>query len=844
MKSRPFSLILLILLIIVGLSANAEVTLDGTLGRTGRLPGPNYQIGADLGQQHGGNLFHSFSDFNLKSHESATFYGPNSVNNIISRVTGGNPSSIDGTLRSLIPKASVYFLNPYGIMFGPNAKLDVQGSFHASTADTLRLGTDGQFNARLPEQSLLTVAPPEAFGFLTDSPAAITVQDSQLSVSEGQTLSLIGGDLRLNASQADIDLFKPLDSKPQLLVESGRINLVSQADRGEFIMTDSEFHSIGGQITMNNAQISVMGNGGGDIFIRAGRLELVNSVLENHTLGDKDGGVIDILVDNVELQGSDKVSGIYAFTLGTGQGSTINLQAKQLTFNGSAIFNGTFGLGQSGPIHVKVADTLSILGQLIPSDENDTNDSGIFNYSANAGDVGAIQIEARQLVLKNGGIIANRALGSGNGGAITLKVTDAIIAFGENESGNSSGIIGSSGIQDNDNFANTGNAAPIDIEARQIRLSDGAKISSESAGLGTSGHLKIKVADSLTLEGQSQLGEPSNISASSASEYAEAGNAGRVEIEAREIVLTGGGAIQNATIGTGNGGPIILVTDSLTVSGGFEKPWTEPENETIEWLPSGIFTSTVSKEAPAGIAGLIELTARQIVLMDGGQINNETFGTGDAGAIDINVDTLTAKGNYIGDGRVFYSGVTSRSSQSQAGAGKAGNISIQANTINLTNDGLISTAAANAAGGNITLSTNHLLFLRQGQISTSVKGGSGNGGNITISHPTFVILNQGQIRANADEGRGGDIGITSDQFIASPCSQVSASSRLGVDGKVEIDAPETDLDDFLVVLPGDYVEPARLPKPCSIQEVFEPSMTFRVQTVREGMPVSPENFME
>ena len=96
----------------------AEVVLDGTLGRSGALPGPDYLIGADLGQQRGGNLFHSFQDFNLDRYESATFSGPNSVQNLISRVTGGNPSQIFGTLRSTIPDADFYFLNPHGILFG------------------------------------------------------------------------------------------------------------------------------------------------------------------------------------------------------------------------------------------------------------------------------------------------------------------------------------------------------------------------------------------------------------------------------------------------------------------------------------------------------------------------------------------------------------------------------------------------------------------------------------------------------------------------------------------------------------------------------------------------------
>ena len=68
---------LVTLTVLVSTNTHAEVTLDGTLSHADALPGPNYQIGADVGQQHGGNLFHSFRDFNLQSHESATFAGPN-----------------------------------------------------------------------------------------------------------------------------------------------------------------------------------------------------------------------------------------------------------------------------------------------------------------------------------------------------------------------------------------------------------------------------------------------------------------------------------------------------------------------------------------------------------------------------------------------------------------------------------------------------------------------------------------------------------------------------------------------------------------------------------------------
>ncbi|MEE9423869.1 MAG: filamentous hemagglutinin N-terminal domain-containing protein, partial [Methylococcales bacterium] len=90
----------------------SEVTLDGSLGQSGALSGPNFQITENLGHRVGSNLFHSFGSFNLTRAESATFSGSSGINNVISRVTGGSPSSINGALRSTIPNANLYFLNP------------------------------------------------------------------------------------------------------------------------------------------------------------------------------------------------------------------------------------------------------------------------------------------------------------------------------------------------------------------------------------------------------------------------------------------------------------------------------------------------------------------------------------------------------------------------------------------------------------------------------------------------------------------------------------------------------------------------------------------------------------
>ncbi len=125
------------------------ITVDGRLSPAQTLMGPIHAIGAELGRQVGGNLFHSFGRFGLSAGESATLTGPAGVNNVIGRVTGGAPSSINGALSSAIPGANLYLINPAGVVFGPNARVQVSGAFHARSADYsgLRITWEGTCSA-------------------------------------------------------------------------------------------------------------------------------------------------------------------------------------------------------------------------------------------------------------------------------------------------------------------------------------------------------------------------------------------------------------------------------------------------------------------------------------------------------------------------------------------------------------------------------------------------------------------------------------------------------------------------------------------------------------------------
>jgi filamentous hemagglutinin family protein len=153
------------------LAAGQHITVDGRFSPAQTLVGPNYSITAGLGRQVGGNLFHSFGQFSL-SHapvaESATFTSAGStgpIGNVIGRVTGPNLSSIDGKIQSTIAGANLYLINPNGIVFGPHATVNVSGSFHASTADYIKMQDGKRFQATNPDASILSAAPPAAFGF-------------------------------------------------------------------------------------------------------------------------------------------------------------------------------------------------------------------------------------------------------------------------------------------------------------------------------------------------------------------------------------------------------------------------------------------------------------------------------------------------------------------------------------------------------------------------------------------------------------------------------------------------------------------------------------------------------
>ena len=108
---------------LIPLPAFADVVTDGSLGDGSSPAGPDFWITEAMGERPGDgpNLFHSFSEFGLTETQSATFDGPDAVENILSRVTGSSRSEIFGAIRTApsLGAVDLYLMNPFGIVLHP-----------------------------------------------------------------------------------------------------------------------------------------------------------------------------------------------------------------------------------------------------------------------------------------------------------------------------------------------------------------------------------------------------------------------------------------------------------------------------------------------------------------------------------------------------------------------------------------------------------------------------------------------------------------------------------------------------------------------------------------------------
>jgi len=861
----------LLLIVLSPSLAVSEIVTDGSLGAAISVTGPNYQINSSLGLIQGANLFHSFSDFNINTGESANFSGPASVANIFSRVTSVNASNIDGQLGSDISGANLYLINPNGIIFGDNATLNLSGSFYASTADYITLQDGGRFEVSQVSDVTLSNSPIAAFGFLDASIADIQVNKSNLQVIDGETLALIGGNINVLGDDTKSASNFSVLSNAELVATNGRIDLIAVASAGEVDIQNenpvlNNVTARGNVKFTNDAEISVRGNPGGKIFIRAGNLVIEDSALDAANTGnvDNSGRAVDIDLTGdfiMSLGSALKETAIQASSYSTGNPGDVFINADQLFMTDAvgtttSIASRSFNSADSGDIYINTRNII-LSGAQITTETSGTGKAGdIFITTKNISQDGT----------NNASFISSSSFGQGDAGNINITAQKYTATGGEN------GFVGVAAQVSN---VATGNPATgnIVLNINEIELFNSAQISiARNVGAGNSGFINI-TSSSILISGQSQAGFSSGIFSDvfnsgssgtggnitintgqlvvdqsglirSIAGYPSAANSGNIQINANSIQLKNAGIIASSSTGTGSSGLLNINTKTLDIMG------SDQLNSSMFFNQSGVFTSI---GAIAANAQDLNINASERITMSGGGIiSADTFGTGNAGNInlvapEINItgwNQLTNRASGITSGmRAFGTFPTGGSggninitgndiivsnrarvtAQNFNGAsGNAGNVNISATNISVLDNANISAKSTSSGtggnidlratnilkihsstveatttqsdGGDVTLMATKLVSLVNSNITTSVQGGTGSGGNIFID-PELLFINNTNIIANAFQGTGGNITLQADNMLISPDSNISASSALGVDGQLIINTANDDTGD-------------------------------------------------
>ncbi|KOR32457.1 hypothetical protein TI05_07140 [Achromatium sp. WMS3] len=750
LKTRQ--IVLSVIVGFVALSAQGEIATDGTVGTKGSLSGPDYAIPHTIGKTVGNNLFHSFDVFNINRGETATFTGPNTTQNVISRVTGGTPSTINGTLRSQVGTANFYFLNPAGVIFGPSASVDVPGAFHVTTANEL-LFTDGsKFSATNPSGSNLTAATPEAFGFLGRT-GDIQINNGQLTFKEGTNVNVAGSSI--TSTNATLEIPK------------GNLRIYGQGDTIGTIPLTGPLPAGNGTIAMKNSSWRTSGDGAGAIYISGDKVEIKGWIDNDNTGSQHAAGILQIeantlsidsfgayITSDAQSQGNAGKINLKAQNLSINQGyissktndlgnaGQIKLDAPTININEGYISSEAYGSGNAGEITIKVQDlninknsyiysstnkikSPAYAGQITILDAKNININSGYIASAThgKGPAGAITITTDNLTFTNGGYIGTQAKegSTGPAGLIEITVTnDATINKNSYISSNTHG---------------QGNAGQITLKAQNIKINAGL-IYSNTRGQGDAGQITLK-AQNIQIDNGSiysdtyyKLDNTDNVTNADNISWG-----GYILIEAKNIEITNNSYISSETYGTGNAGNISIdANGSLSISDG----------------------SKISSNSIKGSnSGRIQITAGDLFITNTGHVTTSADFEGNAGYIQIDVNN---RAHITSEGYVL---------SNASGSGNAGWIEINAGKVLIIEKAKVTTTANTGNGGYITIDP-PIILLRNGQITTSVLGMGGDGGDINISGG-YMVMDTGFIQANtAGIGvRGGNININLDGIISS-----------------------------------------------------------------------------
>lgn len=426
---------------------------------------------------------------------------------------------------------------------------------------------------------------------------------------------------------------------------------------------------------------------------------------------------------------------------GNGSGD-VQLRANKISLlNGSSILANTLGDGMNGEVTAIASEAIEVIG----TNANGTFPSGIkahVDIDA-AGNGSNITIDTQNLSIINGGQIETITFGFGNGGNLDVTAQD-IEVIGDNE-------FFPSGLLAYVELFAEGNGGNLTISTDTLKVKDGAQVYTSTFGIGDAGNLDIRARE-IEIIGFDP-GGPSSLSSATES-------------------------LGSDLVAEGDGGNLNIVTDTLRVADGGQ----------IATLTSG-----------SGDAGILNIQAREIELSgttpfgSSGLLSNAFFLDGNGGNINVKTDKLDVKNGAIISASNFQS-----AGRIPPGEGQAGNVTINANTINLDNTDIetpsrITASTFQAGGGNIELNANNIRIQNNSEITAETQG-DGSGGAISLMANSLELSNGASLSTNTTgAGNAGQVLLQiNDNLLVTGndtgiFSQATADST-GDSGQIELNA--------------------------------------------------------
>jgi filamentous hemagglutinin family protein len=571
---------------------------------------------------------------------------------IISSTLGrGDSGDISITAENSISlDASSYIVNNVqsSDAVGDAGKIDITtGSLSATNGSQINSFTRGQGNAG--DITIQATDRVSFNGFDSDNYSSAFSSVEAGANGNGGNINITARSLSLtNGGQLEASVFGETDNLPGGEGQGGNINIdvddtLTIADGnapGISATLGAGAVGSGGDIDIQAENLVVKNDGlisastfgigkAGNLTINAENFTVHNSQVSSSTFGKGDAGNLTVNAsESVELSGEDPdgfPGGLLAQVdiEGQGKGGNLTIDTKRLSVSdGSKIQVSTFGLGNSGNLTISATDI-----EVFETQINNFFSTGIFAETSLAripdspdiqsigkGNAGNLTIETEGLRIKDGGQVSASTFGLGNAGTLTVKASDSIEVSGIEDVNAFESFRSESFLAAEVKEGATGNGGNVTIDARQLIVKDGGRISASTYGRGDAGDLTIKAFDSIQLSG-SESGLFAEVAPGSK------GTAGDINVQANSLFSSDNAQIRASSSENGNAGSInINASDFIN-----------------------LIDSNITTFADRTSGGAINITAGDINLRGNSDIQSNIFsGAGGGGNINITADSIIA----------------------------------------------------------------------------------------------------------------------------------------------------------------------------------------------------------